>query len=202
MRRTREEALETRKAILAVALDCFSKRGYALTTFNDIARRIHLTKGAVFWHFKSKEELLAELIEREHATYEPLKGVGEAESAEEIRDAFVDWAKALVGHRELRQFTVFLMSRVEWSEALKATLAKKLDGLVVRDPFARLRERLEWLKAEGRIVTPLSAEQIATVMSGIFFGTLREAWLYKLPLDVVETIRAGLDLIVQGIRSK
>ena len=65
MRRTKEEALETRKAILKVALDCFSKRGYALTTFNDIARRIHLTKGAVFWHFKSKEELLAELIERE-----------------------------------------------------------------------------------------------------------------------------------------
>ncbi len=202
MRRTREEAMETRKAILKVALDCFSTRGYALTTFNDIAQRIHLTKGAVFWHFKSKEELLAELIEREHAIYEPLRGVGEAESAEAIRDAFVDWARALTKHQELRQFTLFLMSRVEWSEALKETLSRKLEGLVVRDPFARLRERLEWLRAQGRIATALSAEQLATMMTGIFFGTLREAWLYKLPLDVVETIRAGLDFIVQGIRSK
>lgn len=202
MRRTKEEALETRKAILKVALDCFSKRGYALTTFNDIARRIHLTKGAVFWHFKSKEELLAELIEREHSIYEPLGGVGEAEDVEAIRDAFVDWAKALENHRELRQFTVFLMSRVEWSEALKASLAKKLEGLVVTDPFARLRARLEWLKAQGRIATPLSPEQIATLMVGAFFGTLREAWLYKTPVNVSETVAAGLDFIVQGIRSK
>lgn len=202
MRRSKEEAMETRRAILRVALDCFSTRGYALTTFNDIASRIHLTKGAVFWHFKSKEELLAELIVQVHEAYNPLEGVEQAKTLEDIRRAFLDWAQLLASDAEQRRFMLFVMSRVEWSEALKATLAKKLDGLVVRDPFARLRERLEWLKAEGRIVTPLSAEQIATVMSGIFFGTLREAWLYKLPLDVVETIRAGLDLIVQGIRSK
>ncbi len=202
MRRTKEEALETRKAILKVALDCFSKRGYALTTFNDIARRIHLTKGAVFWHFKSKEELLAELIEREHAIYEPLKGVEQAQAPEDIRDAFVAWAEAVSSHRELKRFTTFLMSRVEWGETLKQSLAKRLEGLVVTDPVERLHRRLQWMKDSGVIDTPLSVEQLAALMMGVFFGTLRKAWLYKTPINVVETVAAGLDFIVQGIRSK
>ena len=202
MRRTKEEAMETRKAILSVALDCFSKRGYALTTFSDIARRIHLTKGAVFWHFKSKEDLLAELIEREHTIYEPLKGVETAQTPEDIRDAFVAWAEAVASHRELKRFTVFMMSRVEWGEALKQSLTKKLERLMVTDPFERLRERLRWMKETGVIETPLSVEQVATLMTGAFFGTLREAWLYKMPIDVVATVAAGLDFIVQGIRSK
>ncbi len=202
MRRTKEEALETRKAILKVALDCFSKRGYALTTFNDIARRIHLTKGAVFWHFKTKEDLLAELIEREHAIYTPLEGVERAETLEEIREAFVAWARAIEGHTELKQFMLFMMSRVEWNEALTRLLARKLEGQIVRDPLAKLLERLRRFKEEGAIDSPLSADQIATLMGSVFFGTLREAWLYKHPVDVAETIRAGLDFIVQGIRSK
>ena len=202
MRRTKEEAMETRKAILSVALDCFSKRGYALTTFSDIARRIHLTKGAVFWHFKSKEDLLAELIEREHAIYEPLKGVEAAQTPEDIRDVFVAWAEAVASHRELKRFTVFMMSRVEWGEALKQSLTKKLERLMVTDPFERLRERLRWMKETGVIETPLSVEQVATLMTGAFFGTLREAWLYKMPIDVVESVAAGLDFIVQGIWSK
>ena len=202
MRRTKEEALETRKAILTVALDCFSKRGYALTTFNDIARRIHLTKGAVFWHFKSKEELLAELIEREHATYEPLRGVREAESLEAVRDAFVDWARAMEEHRELRQVVIFMMSRVEWSEALKQRLARKLDRELITDPISELCQCLGRLKERGAIDSPLAPEQIATLMAGAFFEVLRGAWLHKIRLDVVKTVEAGLDFIVKGIRSK
>ncbi|HIV09620.1 MAG TPA: hypothetical protein IAC79_05875, partial [Candidatus Spyradenecus faecavium] len=105
-------------------------------------------------------------------------------------------------HRELKRFTVFMMSRVEWGEALKQSLTKKLERLMVTDPFERLRERLRWMKETGVIETPLSVEQVATLMTGAFFGTLREAWLYKMPIDVVATVAAGLDFIVQGIRSK
>ena len=50
-RRTKEEAEKTRKRIMASALSLFAKRGYDRTTFNDIAARLGLTKGAVYWHF-------------------------------------------------------------------------------------------------------------------------------------------------------
>lgn len=202
MRRSKEEALETRKAILRVALECFSTRGYALTTFNDIAARIHLTKGAVFWHFKSKEELLAELIVKVHEAHMPLRGLEEAKTLDDVRAAFLAWARVLATDAMQRKFMLFVMSRVEWSEALKASLCKRLDGLAVSNPFENLVACLGRLRGEGIFASPLSDGQIATLFFSIFFGTHREAWLHKRALDVEATIAAGLDFILQGLRSK
>ena len=50
-KKTKEEAEKTRRRILASALVLFSRRGYDRTTFNDIAARLKLTKGAIYWHF-------------------------------------------------------------------------------------------------------------------------------------------------------
>ena len=61
-RRRKEDAQKTRTRILASALSLFSKKGYEHTTFTDIAARLKMTKGAVYWHFASKEALLEELV--------------------------------------------------------------------------------------------------------------------------------------------
>ena len=62
-RRTKEEAERTRARIMASALSLFAKKGYDRTTFNDIAARLKLTKGAVYWHFESKQALLTALLD-------------------------------------------------------------------------------------------------------------------------------------------
>ncbi len=63
MRRTKIETEETRKAILSAALITFSKKGYDNTTLEEIADVANLTRGAVYWHFKNKEDLLNILLE-------------------------------------------------------------------------------------------------------------------------------------------
>ena len=62
MKKTKEEALETRKAILQSALDTFCEKGYSKTTFDELAKRIGFTKGAVYWHFRNKPDLVTALI--------------------------------------------------------------------------------------------------------------------------------------------
>lgn len=52
----------TRERILEVALELFHERGYAGTSIRDIADRMEFTKAAVYYHFPSKESLLAELL--------------------------------------------------------------------------------------------------------------------------------------------
>jgi TetR/AcrR family acrAB operon transcriptional repressor len=202
MRRTKEEALETRKVILKTALDCFSKRGYALTTFTDIAKRIDLSKGAVFWHFKTKEDLLAELIVQECRTYDPLNKLDEATTVADVKAAFMDWAQALVKHRNLRQFMIFAVSRIEWSEALKKKLAKKLEGLLTGDPWQRLSMCLARLRAAGKIETPLSDDQLVVLLRVTFIGSQREVWLNDAKVDILATVEAGLDFILNQIERK
>ncbi|MDO4161819.1 MAG: TetR/AcrR family transcriptional regulator, partial [Pseudomonadota bacterium] len=62
MRRTKEDAEQTRQAILASAVDIFYEKGYSKTTFDEIAKRINLTKGAVYWYFRNKPDIVAALI--------------------------------------------------------------------------------------------------------------------------------------------
>lgn len=60
-RRTKQEAEETRESILDTALDVIDEKGYARSTFVEIAKRIDLSKGAVYWHFKDKPDLFLAL---------------------------------------------------------------------------------------------------------------------------------------------
>ncbi len=47
-----------RSGILLTAIDCFSRYGYAGTSTDRIARAAGVTKGALYYHFKDKEQLL------------------------------------------------------------------------------------------------------------------------------------------------
>lgn len=55
----------TRRVILDAAAECFDQRGYLATRLDDVTERARLTKGAVYFHFGSKEALAGALIEEQ-----------------------------------------------------------------------------------------------------------------------------------------
>jgi AcrR family transcriptional regulator len=59
-------AEQRRQQLLRAARRLFMKRGFRGTTTEAIARRAGLTKGALYFHFKNKEEILFELIKSMH----------------------------------------------------------------------------------------------------------------------------------------
>ena len=52
---------DTREDIRAVALELFAENGFEQTSLRQIAERLDITKAALYYHFPSKDELLAEL---------------------------------------------------------------------------------------------------------------------------------------------
>ena len=54
----------TKERILETALELFAKSGYLGTSMSDIANRLKITKGALYKHYKSKQETLDSIIER------------------------------------------------------------------------------------------------------------------------------------------
>ena len=64
VRKTKEEALETRARILATAEQIFSEQGVAHTSLQDIAVAANVTRGAIYWHFKNKIDLLDAMVQR------------------------------------------------------------------------------------------------------------------------------------------
>lgn len=62
-RLTRAESKEnTRRALIEAAERVFMRQGYQRATLDSIAAEAGFTKGAVYWHFRSKEELFIELL--------------------------------------------------------------------------------------------------------------------------------------------
>ena len=63
MRRTKAEAEQTRHDILKAALILFDEQGYVQTSLSDIARKAEVTRGAIYWHFDNKEQIVAALVQ-------------------------------------------------------------------------------------------------------------------------------------------
>lgn len=53
---------ERRAQIIEAALACFTRKGYNNTTMDDIVAESGLSKGSLYWYFKSKGELFAEAM--------------------------------------------------------------------------------------------------------------------------------------------
>ncbi|WP_433476089.1 TetR/AcrR family transcriptional regulator [Spirillospora sp. CA-142024] len=63
---------DTREQIRRVALELFAEQGYEKTSLREIAERLEVTKAALYYHFKTKEDIVASLFEDFHAEAEEL----------------------------------------------------------------------------------------------------------------------------------
>ncbi|MDX2935751.1 TetR/AcrR family transcriptional regulator [Streptomyces ipomoeae] len=59
----RQRRGNTRQRIQDVALELFAEQGYEKTSLREIAERLEVTKAALYYHFKTKEDILVSLFE-------------------------------------------------------------------------------------------------------------------------------------------
>ncbi len=76
-RRTKEEAQETRRCILDAAVRVFAQQGVANASLTDIAQEAGVTRGAIYWHFANKADLINSLWEQVQSFYAPLTQASE-----------------------------------------------------------------------------------------------------------------------------
>ncbi len=63
VRKSKQEAMKTRQDILRAAISVFLKKGVAKATVHEIADEANLTRGAVYWHFDDKDDLVTAVFE-------------------------------------------------------------------------------------------------------------------------------------------
>src|SRR4030042_690218 len=80
------QSQETANRILNQAIRIFLEKGYHGTSIDDITGAAKLTKGALYWHFKNKEDLLKRIIEK----YEKLFVEGMIQAVNGVRGSILD----------------------------------------------------------------------------------------------------------------
>lgn len=94
-RKTRaEQKAETRASLLAAAEEVFGRRGFQAASVDEVAEAAGFTKGAVYAHFESKEDLFLAMLDQRFAErIEQIEAVlsDEHEPAEQAREAGEDF---------------------------------------------------------------------------------------------------------------
>lgn len=81
-----------RKQILEIAIQEIEERGYRNTTIQDIARKANISKGVIYYHFNTREELLSEIwsVLLEELFEYRKKRVERQKTAQEMLQAYVN----------------------------------------------------------------------------------------------------------------
>lgn len=100
-----------RKELMAIAIDCFARYGYQGTSIERIATAAGVTKGALYYHFRDKEELLFEAVQDRIGEFER-KVVGSVSPETDPAGALAEIARVCVQiatRNNLRRFILTLM---------------------------------------------------------------------------------------------
>ena len=180
----------SRKHLLAAAIDCFARFGYQGTSIDRIARHAGVTKGALYYHFRDKEELLYEAVSGRVGEFEQhvLAEVGPANDTLASLRRVIDacFFHATVSNH--RRFIITLM--IEALDTNPQLSAK----------FQRILRRMRFFLADvvrrgqdgGRVRRDVDPEQTAALIAGTIMGA--EIQHYQDPQEV--DLRRVLDTLV------
>ncbi|HVW31575.1 MAG TPA: helix-turn-helix domain-containing protein [Acidimicrobiia bacterium] len=173
---------ETRARILEVAAELFTEQGYEATSLRQIADRLGFTKAALYYHFQSKEQLFAALIE----------------PAETILTGFIDRLEAAAG--------------VEgWAEALDWVITSMLDHIEFfklvernRTVVAELESMAEHQGMHERVQAAIRGQAVDTaqqirMIAALGAVTAFDDWAPDLMGEKPETVAAELSLVTREI---
>ena len=171
-RRTKEDAEQTREAILDSALQTFYEKGYSRTTFDEIAKRINLTKGAVYWHFKNKADVVAALILRKvHADFDEYAKKPPVKTVEELRERIKERSLHIEKSQDIRQFLFFMIYRMEWSEAIMENVWKQV-GDFCNLPEKNLYDSLLQIQKNGAIKSEIDIAFLCEILLNFWNGCI------------------------------
>jgi TetR/AcrR family transcriptional regulator, cholesterol catabolism regulator len=122
----RETVVDSRQEILRTAARLFQQRGYDATSMNDVAAALRLSKGGLYHHFQSKDEILFEIMNHameitQERVLNPVRGIADPE--ERLRALIRLHIEVVLSPRD-REITVMLHE----NHPLPPTLRKRINA--------------------------------------------------------------------------
>jgi AcrR family transcriptional regulator len=179
---------DTRDRIRQEAVALFTERGYATTSLREIADRVGITKASLYYHYPSKQDLLAAVVEPLLADWK--RTVGEAERLPRtdgnVRTVLGSCLDTMLSHRAVAN--LFLRD----AAAMLAALAPMLDDLLE----VGLRLRI-WLA--GPDPSPVARVRAVAAMELLGAGLSAGATLDDVPDPLVrQTLLESAELVLAG----
>lgn len=188
-----EQKVTTRRAILQVAAEEFDARGYVGTAISDIAKRLDLTKGSVYFHFPSKAQLAGEIVQGYFRMWKPIiDGIDQRN----LRGfAALKWAS--------REVAVAYRDEVSIRAAVRLMRETDLIDTDLPAPFvawiSMVTTYLEQARGAGELRGGLNTDDVAWHIVATFFGIQEVSHQLSDRVDIEKRIDTLWNLILPGI---
>jgi len=201
-RKTKEEAQATRAGILDAAQACFHEYGVAGTSLAMIGARAGYTRGAVYWHFKNKTEVLTAMIDRERIPFiERLRRTTSSKRNTpvlDLRSALLVSFQELADDERLRNM-MEIMLRNDLSVESQAMQALQLEAS--REELAIFAAAFERARELGQLREGVDVDTVARIVStsltGVLYSAMLEPELFEIKRDGLQTLDAILSAFVK-----
>lgn len=201
VRRTKEEAQETRAQIIQAAERAFYKRGVARTTLADIAEQAGVTRGAIYWHFNNKAELVQALLDSLHETHDHLARASESEDELDpldcMRKLLLQVFNDLVRDARTRRINEILHHKCEFTDDMCEIRQQRQVAVV--DCHTGITLALANAVRRGQLPVELDVERAAVAMFSYVDGLIRRWLLLPESVDLLgnaeKWVDAGLDML-------
>jgi AcrR family transcriptional regulator len=169
MPKLKPQEMERRRAgIVAAARACFTRSGFSDCSMEDICAEAGLSKGAVYNHFSSKEELIHAVADDQARS---LQDLAAGKDLDGIAEALLDLFHRPAGAAETR-IELHALSRAFSDEALLARLRR--NTALLQEALAQALARLE---AEGQVRLRLDAGRTSGMLLTFLQGALTRSLL-------------------------
>jgi AcrR family transcriptional regulator len=187
---------EKAQAILEAARTCLGERGYAATTIAEIAAQAGVSRGLLHYYFKSKEELLAQVVRAGADAYvellEPM--FARSERAVDLAEGLVGAVRAIVESDP----TFVNLSMECWALAHESPMiASELEDLY-RQLRVAVFEGLEEAKGRGIIQPAIPLDALAALLLALTDGLVMQFLIHP-ELATDETMWPGLQLAARAL---
>lgn len=172
VRKTKDEAEKTRQSIIRAAEDLFYVKGVVRTSLHEVAVAAGVTRGAVYWHFKDKVDLLwtiADTIFMPHE--EMLDRLASEENGDPLTTLYtnvVSSLNAIINDPHRRRVFTILTQRCEYIEEMELLMRR---NHACRD---RLLERLVSIFSSadkwGHLASGWTPQTAAHVFHSMLYG--------------------------------
>jgi TetR/AcrR family acrAB operon transcriptional repressor len=209
-RKAKVDAEKTRTKILASALSLFVKKGYENTTFTDVAARLKMTKGAVYWHFESKQALLLalidEMLEKFSRQVSELLPSGENSFAKlsftQVADMMVRLANLTVSDPNRRAFFLLMHEQTRWSSSSMDQVREELLKNKRSGPWQAFYSSVANDVHNGKVRKDVDATQVASCCVALWNGLVHSHIANFLACNLEDTLRNAYAAIWRDISKK
>ncbi|MFF0015309.1 ScbR family autoregulator-binding transcription factor [Streptomyces sp. NPDC005374] len=184
-----ERAEVTRSAILDGAARAFDAEGYHGTSLGDILKEAGVTKGALYFHFGSKEELAQALIDEQFSVLEAVVGAGKP-GVQSVIDIAHSMARRLVADVRVRA-------------GIRLVIDQSSSTGIVGEPYTRwielFRDCLVQAQRRGDVKADLDPGRVARLIVGSWTGLQLSSQVLSGRADLSEETTLMWEMLLPSI---